>query len=128
MGETPIKLIIGTIYPLPGSRNFNREAWCQFLGSRAEFRHGPPRTFPNPWKRDEMMTIYPNPDGARVVLDGREVGGVHWSRDPDDPLIHVEVEPVAMPLVQEWAAAMGGEFREEPDKFHSIEYDTRPRS
>jgi hypothetical protein len=112
MDETPIRKITGAIRPLQASPNFNREAWCQFILGEAEFRRRPGREVPNPFKPGTMMIVNPAADSAEVMLDGRPVGSVSWSMS-DEPLVIVEVEPLAMPLVQKWAAAMGGEFREE---------------
>jgi hypothetical protein len=67
---------------------------------------------PNPFKPGEFMTIRPAPDAAEVLADGRAVGDVSWSIS-DEPLVNVSIEPSAMRLVQEWAAALSGEFRTE---------------
>lgn len=58
------------------------------------------------------MTVRPTEDTAQVIIGDQAVGLAHWSMS-DDPLVVVSVEPSAILLVQEWAAAMGGEFREE---------------
>ncbi len=112
MEEKPLKQIAGAIYPIQGSTKFDRETWCQFISGRKEFRSRPPRQAPNPFKPGEMMTLPTFADAAEVIQDGRPVGQVYWSMS-EEPLVCVFVEPLAMPLVQEWAAAMGGIFREE---------------
>ena len=115
MNDKPAKRITGSIYPIEGNSGFVRAAWCQFVQSRDELRSPPQsnRQIPNPFKRGEMIPLPPPADDiAKVVLDGREVGSAYWSMS-DEPLICVIVEALAKPLVQEWAAALGGVFREE---------------
>jgi len=58
------------------------------------------------------MTVRVTDDVADVVVGDEVVGWAHWSMS-EDPLVVVRVEPQALPLVHEWAAALGGEFREE---------------
>jgi len=58
------------------------------------------------------MTIQPTEDTADVIIGDRAVGWAHWSMS-DEPLVVVRVEPSAIHFVQEWAAGMGGEFRQE---------------
>lgn len=102
--------IEGAIYPTSTATNFTREVWCHLVKSRPEFRHSPPATRPNPFKPGEFMTIYPSPDTGVVVADGREAGLAWWSCS-DELLVNVSVEQSAMRFVQEWATALGGEFR-----------------
>jgi hypothetical protein len=58
------------------------------------------------------MTIYPPQDAAEVVMGGNLVGRVYWSMS-DEPLVIVSIEPSALHLVLEWAAALGAVFRED---------------
>jgi hypothetical protein len=58
------------------------------------------------------MTVRPTSDVAEVVVGGRTVGNVYWSMS-EEPLVIVSVESSVLPLVQEWAKAMGGEFRQD---------------
>jgi hypothetical protein len=102
--------IDGAIYPTLGATEFSREAWCQLVNCRPEFHRSPPRQARNPFAPDELMTVHPLPDTAQVVVDGRAVGNAYWSMS-DKPLVNVSIEPFAMALVQEWATALGGEFR-----------------
>jgi len=102
----------GAIYPTAAATNFTREAWCQLVNTRPEFRRRPPMQRPNPFKPGEIMTIYPSPDAAEVLVNGRAVSEVYWSMS-DEPLVNLSVEPSAMRFVQEWAAELGGEFRPE---------------
>jgi hypothetical protein len=104
--------IEGAIYPTSAAANFTRDAWCHLVKTRPEFRRRPPAQRPNPFKPGEFMTIHTTPDAAEVLADGRAVGDVSWSMS-DEPLVNVSVEPSAMRFVQEWAAALGGEFRPE---------------
>ncbi len=53
----------------------------------------------------EVVSRWPR-SSARSVLDYDVSCGF-------EPLVNVMVEPAAMPLVEEWATAMGGEFRED---------------
>ena len=113
MADTEQRRITGVIRPIAGGNGFDFETWCRFISECTEFRRRPPKQFPNPFKRGEMA-VAPSPrDSAEVVLEDRSVGQVYWSMS-EEPLINVIVEPSAMPLVEEWAAAMGGVFRTEP--------------
>jgi hypothetical protein len=56
------------------------------------------------------MTVRPPADAAEVLLGGRSVGDVYWSMS-EEPLVNVSIEPSALPMVLEWAVALGGEFR-----------------
>jgi hypothetical protein len=57
-----------------------------------------------------MMLIHASADSANVIFQGNIVGFVYWSMS-EQSLVNVRVEPVALPLVREWAVAMGGEFQ-----------------
>ena len=101
--------IEGAIRPTGTHSGFGREAWLRLVGDRREFRPPRPRVTRNAFDGEEV-TLRPTPDAAEVLLDGRVVGEVHWSMS-EEPLVVVSVEPAAIPLVHEWAAALGGEFR-----------------
>jgi hypothetical protein len=105
--------IEGTIYPAGVGSDFSRDAWCKLVASRPEFCRLPPRQARNPFTGD-TMTVHPPPDAAEVVLEGRPVGSVFWSMSEDQPLVNVSIETFALPLVREWAAALGGTFRRDP--------------
>ena len=108
--------IEGAIYPVGDAARFGRGAWCDLVSARPEFRRFPPKQTRNPFT-GEPMTVRPVPDAAEVVVEGRAVGEVYWSMS-DEPLVNVSVEVSALPLVREWAEALGGEFRPgspEPD-------------
>lgn len=104
--------IEGTIWPVGDNSKLTREAWCEFVKNRPEFRRPPLAERPNPFKPGQMMTIRPRPDVADVMIDERVVGHVAWSQS-DEPLIVVEIEPAALSLVHQWAYELGGRF--EPD-------------
>jgi hypothetical protein len=101
--------IEGTIRPTGKGSRFSRDSWCQLVSARPEFRPYPARQSRNPFT-GETMTVQPPADAAEVVLEGRAVGEVYWSMS-DEPLVNVSIEPPAMPLVLEWATALGGEYR-----------------
>jgi hypothetical protein len=100
--------IEGTIHPIGTGEGFTREAWCQLVGRRPEFRRHAPREARNPFSGCTMIVRSPE-DAAEVLLGGRSVGEVFWSMS-EEPLINVSVEPSALPLVLEWAAAIGGQY------------------
>jgi hypothetical protein len=101
--------IEGQIHPKSDAVAFTREAWCQLVRHRREFRRHGPRKATNPFTGEEM-TVNTTDDAAEVVREGRVVGSVYWSMS-DEQLVIVSIELSAMPLVSEWAAALGGEFR-----------------
>ena len=105
--------IEGTIRPTGDASDFNREAWCQLVGRNPEFRRPQLRKITNPFSAEAAM-IQPSGDVAEVLVEGRSVGEVCWSMS-DEALVNVSVEPSALPLVEQWAAALGGEFHAEAD-------------
>ena len=50
------------------------------------------------------------PGAKEVVVEERVIGSVYWSM-AKEPLVNVRIEPSALALVAQWAAALGGEFR-----------------
>ena len=104
--------IEGAILPAGGGSGVNREAWCRLIERRPEFRRPQPRQAINPFTR-EPMVLQPTPDVAEVVVGGVAVADASWSMSEDDPQVDVSVERSALPLVQQWAAELGGVFREE---------------
>jgi hypothetical protein len=54
----------------------------------------------------QPMTIYPRPDGAAVVVGGREIGDVAWSQSGEDEVI-VSGDPA---LIVPWARAAAVEL------------------
>jgi hypothetical protein len=108
--------IEGAIHPVGEAARFSREAWRQLVSARPEFRRHQPKQARNPFTGGPM-TVRSTPDTAEVVVEGRAVGEVYWSMS-EEPLVNVSVEVSALPLVREWAEALGGEFRPgspEPD-------------
>jgi hypothetical protein len=105
--------IEGAIVPIGTGEGFTREAWCQLVASRPEFRHSPGRAVRNPFGGGPV-TLRASPDAAEVVLEGQPIGGVYWSMS-DEPLVNVSIEPRGLILVAEWAAALGGIFRTDAD-------------
>jgi hypothetical protein len=103
--------IEGSIRPKPETVGFDREAWCQYISQRSEFRRSQPRLARNPFTGGGMTVSTPD-DVAEVLLENRMVGRVWWSMS-EESLVNVSVESVAMPLVLEWARQLGGEFRAE---------------
>ena len=103
--------IHGSIRPTGDAAAFTREAWCRIVKRRPEFRHHPPLQFRSPFNLKIVET--PIVEDAAEVLNGSPVGRVWWSCS-EEPLVNVEIERLAMSLVSEWAAEMGGEFHEEP--------------
>jgi hypothetical protein len=107
-----MKKLQGMIRPTT-STAFNRDMWLEFIARRPELRSvRESRQVPNPFKPGELMTVHSNPDVADVAIDGCKVGYAHWSMS-EEPLVVVSVDPVAEPLVLEWAKELGGEFRQE---------------
>jgi hypothetical protein len=91
-----------------GGVSFDKAAWCRLIERRPELRHPAPREIINPFNR-KPTTVQPPADMAEVVLDGRVFGSASWSTS-DEPIVNVSVEAAGLPLVQEWAAELGGVF------------------
>ncbi len=71
------------IRPKPDGPPLSYEAWCRLVKKRPQLVPAEPVVGKNP-KTGEPMTIYPRPDSASIVFDGRKVGGVHWSLSGDE--------------------------------------------
>ena len=106
----PIK---GVIRPTVSTASFNRDAWCQLVNLRPEFRRPPTREITNPFT-GKASTIRARNDVAQISLDGRVIGSASWSMT-DEALVDVSVEESALPMVMKWAAELGGEFHENND-------------
>src|ERR1700686_1377204 len=79
--------IVGAIYPIADVTGFSREAWCQLVSVRPEFRRYPPRQSRNPFTGG-MMTVRTTPDAAEVIFEGHTVGPVYWSMS-EEPLVKI---------------------------------------
>jgi|SRR5262245_352039 len=102
--------IEGAIVPVGDGRGFTREAWCQLVASRPEFRRSPGREVrKNPFTGG-TMTVRPSADAAEVLLEGQSIADVYLSMS-EEPRVNVSIEHRGLPLVSEWAAALGGVFR-----------------
>jgi hypothetical protein len=104
--------VAGAILPSGEGSRVNREAWCRLIDSRREFRRPQPRQTINPFTRQPTI-IRPRDDAAETVVDGASVGHASWSMDEAAPLVNVSIAQSALPLVMQWAAELGGEFRED---------------
>ncbi len=95
------------IRPKPDGPSLTYEAWCDLVEQRAELVRPKPVVgkFPT---TGEPMTFFPRPDGAAVVIGGREVGGVHWSLsgDEDEVILSGEGEFI-LPFAKELAELLG---------------------
>ena len=115
--------IEGEIHPIGGSAGFTREAWCRFVESRPEFRGYPTRQARNPFTGG-IMDVPPMEGAKDVVVEDQVIGKVYWSMS-EEPLVNVDIEPSGLPLVAEWAAALGGEFRStNSNSASSMTYET----
>lgn len=116
--------IEGTIYPIGEGEGFSREAWCQLVASRPEFRQYPVRETRNPFTGG-AITLRPPLDAAEVVIESESVGNVYWSIS-EEPRVNVSIEPSGLQLVWQWAAALGGEFRSDAAAEPGAEPAKRP--
>lgn len=56
------------------------------------------------------MTIRPRPDGARIVVEGREIGAVEWAQDGSSVvLVHGELSAIKQ-FVEELAQLLDANF------------------
>ena len=99
--------IEGSIKPAGGT-TFDKAAWCELIDRRSELRRPAPREGINPFTK-EPHVYRPPYDAAEVLLNGNVIGDASWSQS-EEPFVYVSVEPAGLPLVQEWAAKLGGAF------------------
>ena len=103
----------GVIRAKVGGRPITYDGWCEFVRSRPELVRATPRTGRNP-KTGEPMTIYPRQDGAKVVINGHEIGHVGWSLTGEDEVIFNGNPALIIPWAISIAVELDAEFGELP--------------
>jgi len=110
-GELWAEDCIGFIVRAPGSPALTKQAWCGLIDDRPELVRPKPRSVRNPFTLGRM-TVRATPDAVGVVIDGREVGSMHWAMDCS-PQVIVWGEPaVVIPFARELAGVLGAQFEE----------------
>ena len=77
--------LVGTIEPNPGSLAGKSE-WIALIGVHSALALREPKQGVNPFTK-APMSFKPHPDAARVVVDGTQVGSIHWAMDDSRRLI-----------------------------------------
>jgi hypothetical protein len=103
--------ITGQILPAGDGSKFSRQAWCDLIVRRPEFRRRVPNQIRNPFAPSRIASVPTTDDAAEVLIDDHVIGRAYWSMS-DEVLVNVVVESNAVPLVLEWARELGGTFRE----------------
>jgi hypothetical protein len=77
--------LIGTIEPLPGSVAGKAE-WVALIKAHASLGAVEPKQGINPFTKKPTV-LEPRPDIARVLVDGKDVGSIHWAMDNSYQLV-----------------------------------------
>lgn len=102
---------IGQIVRDPDPPGIDKKHFLDLIGRHPNLGPGTPKEGINPFTRKPMI-IKPNPDTARIIVDGEEVGCMYWALD-DSNLVNVSGDPqVVIPIALEIAATLGGRFHE----------------
>jgi hypothetical protein len=103
--------LLGTIKP-DDSATIERNAWVALISERSFLASVAPRRGINPFTK-KPQTFEAPADSARIVLDGVDVGAVHWAEDDSNCLV-VWSAPAAKTRVtviaQDIAARLGMRF------------------
>jgi hypothetical protein len=75
----------GTIEPNHGA-SANQLEWIVLIGAHSSLAPGVPKPGVNPFSKQPIL-YKAAPDYARVLLDGRKVGAIHWAMDGSDRLV-----------------------------------------
>jgi hypothetical protein len=101
----------GLIRMRPGGRTITYDGWCDFVCRRPDFVRGKPVQGKNP-VTGEPITIFPRPDGASVIKDGKEIANVGWSLSGPDEVILSGERSVVISLGREIAMQLDAELFE----------------
>jgi hypothetical protein len=77
--------LLGTIEPGHGAMA-GRGEWILLIGVHSSLAPGSPHQGINPFTMQPHL-FKPAPDYARVLLDGTEVGAIHWAMDGSHRLV-----------------------------------------
>lgn len=77
--------LIGTIEPETGSLAGKNE-WIALIGVHYALSVYEPKHGINPFTKTPIL-FRPHPDTARVVVDGTQVGSIHWAMDDSRRLV-----------------------------------------
>jgi hypothetical protein len=103
--------LVGTIEPDAGSLAGKNE-WIALIGIHSALALHEPKQGVNPFTRTPM-SFKPHPDAARVVIDGTQVGSIHWAMDDSRRLV-VWAEPAAksrvVDIANDVASKLGWRF------------------
>ena len=95
----------------PGGPAITYEGWCDFVRKRPDFVRAKPVQGKNPLT-GEPITIYPGPDGASVMKDGKAVVHVGWSQSGTDEVILSGERSQVISLGRDIATALDAELLE----------------
>lgn len=91
-----------------GGQAITFDKWCDFVRRRSDFVRAEPVQGKNPLT-GEPITIYPRPDGASVIKDGRTIVHLGWSQSGIDEIILSGDRHEVIFLARQIAAVLSGE-------------------
>jgi hypothetical protein len=103
--------LLGTIEAADGA-TAGRNEWIALIGAHSSLAPVPPRRGINPFTK-EPHNYAAAPDSARILLDGVEVGAIHWAQDQSNRLLVRSVAAVVTHvnlIAQEAASRLGWRF------------------
>ena len=77
--------LLGTIEPSPDS-DAGKNEWIALIGVHSALALYEPKQGINPFTKAPIL-FKPHPDTARVIVDGSQVGSIHWAMDDSRRLV-----------------------------------------
>ena len=100
---------VGVIKADPDPPGINRARWIALIQDHPNLMRLEPREGINPFTR-EPITIYPKPDSAKVVVDGREVGMMETCQSGANEISVWGDAGIVAPLATAIAPLLSGAF------------------
>ena len=103
--------LVGTIEPESGS-SAGKDEWIALIAVHPALARGAPKQGTNPFSR-EPMVFSPSPEAAIVVVDGTQIGAIHWAMNDSRQLIvwsEAEARNRVIAIASDVASRLGWRF------------------
>jgi len=103
--------LIGEILSEPDPPGIDFQRWIEIIREHANLAPPPAKEGINPFTKKPML-IKPCSGIARVIVDGKQVGSMHWALAGANKIIVWGESEAVLPLARDIAKALGGRFEE----------------
>ena len=103
--------LVGTIEPESGS-SAGKDEWSALIAAHSALAQSAPKQGTNPFSR-EPLVFRPSPYAASVVVDGTEIGAIHWAMDDSRQLLvwsEAEAKIRVVAIASDVASRLGWRF------------------